>query len=271
MVKAYEGVKIQAILSFIIGTLGLLGNFYLLARLLKKSQQFYILVKTLVCFDVLFIGLSIAIQVDNFIDVGFEAEKWLYPCIHVAMVGTIYVTILMSFERFWMLTKCHTVKPLMFWFLYLATIMFTILFNIPKFLEFNVNIGSDILGLVPLYKKIYTTWIELIFTCFVPIIALLVLNGMVLNKISKVERGMCAKQDDDEQELIFATKFNILIVLWFVVGHFSRWILDFYQLYHGEMRADKFTPTWIQNCVYASNVLLTLRSSVNFYVYVMLK
>ena len=62
-----NSVQIQAILSYIIGILGLLGNIWLLAILAKKSaSQFYILIKTLVSFDILFIGFSIAIQTNNF-------------------------------------------------------------------------------------------------------------------------------------------------------------------------------------------------------------
>ena len=187
------------------------------------------------------------------------------------MVATIYLTILMSFERFWTLTKSGPIKPLVFWLMYCSTILFAFLFNIPKFLEFDLEIGSKmILGFVPLYKKIYITWIQLIFTCFVPIITLIILNGLSLKKISEIERR---QKQDQEKELIFDTKFNFLIVLWLIVGHTCRWILNFYELHHGmELRNPEIHRfLWITNCVYASNVLLTLRSSLNFYIYVALK
>ena len=99
------GVQIQAVLSYIFGTLGILGNLVLFCKLLKNTQHFYILVKTLICFDTLFIGLSIAIQSDNFVEIGLEYEVWLYPWIHLAMVGSIYTTILLTLERFWVITK----------------------------------------------------------------------------------------------------------------------------------------------------------------------
>ena len=99
------GVQIQAILSYIFGTFGILGNFVLFCLLFKKSKQFYIFIKTLLCFDTLFICLSIAIQSDNFVEIGFEYEIWLYPWIHVAMVGSIYITILITFEQYWVINK----------------------------------------------------------------------------------------------------------------------------------------------------------------------
>ena len=71
-----NSVQIQAILSYIIGILGLLGSIWLLAILAKKSaSQFYILIKTLVCFDILFIGFSIAIQTNNFHSVWKSIKK----------------------------------------------------------------------------------------------------------------------------------------------------------------------------------------------------
>ena len=71
-----NSVQIQAILSYIIGILGLLGNIWLLAILAKKSaSQFYILIKTLVSFDILFIGFSIAIQTNNFHSVWKSIKK----------------------------------------------------------------------------------------------------------------------------------------------------------------------------------------------------
>ena len=186
------------------------------------------------------------------------------------MVATIYLTILMSFERFWTLTKSGPIKPLVFWLMYCATILFAFIFNIPKFLEFNLEIGSEtMLGSIPLYKEIYITWIQLIFTCFVPLITLIILNGISLKKISEIERN----RKEDQEELIFDTKFNFLIVLWLFVGHTCRWIMNFYELHHGmELRNPEIHRyIWITNCVYASNVLLTLRSSLNFYIYIGLK
>ena len=117
-------------------------------------------------------------------------------------------------------------------------VIFSILFNIPRFFEMEIEshdlllTGSDLRN-HPIYVQVYVVWIQLIFNCLIPFITLLALNILILMKTTKMNQMMefdTANESTLEKSL-FLAKFSLLIVGIFIVCYSVRWIVMFHELY----------------------------------------
>ena len=127
--------------------------------------------------------------------------KFIYPFTHIAMTGTIFMTVAITVERY--LGLCH---PLLsphsrkVWFYLLPVIVVAFALNVPKFLEIelgNVNVTNAVTGqnetkpsygpsdlrLSMTYIKAYIMWTRLFSTGLIPVVLLLCLNLRIIMDI----------------------------------------------------------------------------------------
>ena len=68
----------------------------------------------------------------------------------------------------------------------------------------------------------------------------------------------------------YFTKVSLMIVLVFIICHGVRWVPNIYEflyIYQGDLDNDSFWLPWIDSVSNISHFLITLNSSVNFYIY----
>ena len=127
--------------------------------------------------------------------------KFIYPFTHIAMTGTIFMTVAITVERY--LGLCH---PLLsphsrkVWFYLLPVIVVAFALNVPKFLEIElgqVNVTNAVTGqnetkpsygpsdlrLSMTYIKAYIMWTRLFSTGLIPVVLLLCLNLRIIMDI----------------------------------------------------------------------------------------
>ena len=122
-----------------------------------RKHSFNHLLIVLACYDLLFIVCSIPVHTSRIFEFGgylfANLYSFFYPMTSVSFTGSIYMTMAITIERYLAVCKPHryreinsTMKPLYRILLYfLPVAVFSILLNIPKFLETKVS-RYDIVG-----------------------------------------------------------------------------------------------------------------------------
>jgi len=111
----------------------------------KLRDVFHQLLFALACFDLFYITCGGV----NYTFRAFRAQSDLYtilfpyflhPVTHIAMAGTIFMTLAISIERY--LGLCHPMLPpesRKAWFYVLPVTVVALALNVPKFLEVRLN------------------------------------------------------------------------------------------------------------------------------------
>lgn len=280
-----------------VGLIGFVGNTLALIVLSRPSLRdvFHQLLFALACFDILFIicgGINYTFR-------AFKAEsdiftylfpKFIYPFTHIAMTGTIFMTVAISVERY--LGLCH---PLLSphsrkaWFYILPVIVIAIALNIPKFLEIQLNFeyeydkvsgknetyptyGPTNLRFSMDYIKAYIMWTRLLSTGLIPVTLLLYLNLRIvidiLSSSKKTHRFGSARRQRKEINLSLVL---LCIVFVFFCCHASRIILNIYEFINMQKVEDckgGWNPSYFWEAMYPiSNFAKILNSSLNFFIY----
>jgi hypothetical protein len=200
--------RCDGVLVSVVGLIGLVGNTLALIVLSRPSLRdvFHQLLFALACFDILFIfcgGINYTVwgfQVNSDI-YNYLFPYFLHPFTHIAMAGTIFMTLAISIERYFGL--CH---PLLSphsrkaWFYIVPVVVVSVALNIPKFFEIQINssmvvnnetglnetfpsLGVTDLRVTPSYIRGYIMWTRLFSTAFIPVIMLLFLNIRIISDI----------------------------------------------------------------------------------------
>jgi len=290
----------SGVLVSIVGLIGFVGNTLALIVLSRPSLRdvFHQLLFALACFDILFIvcgGINWSFR-------AFRAEsdiftylfpKFIYPFTHIAMTGTIFMTVAITVERY--LGLCH---PLLsphsrkVWFYLLPVIVVAFALNVPKFLEIelgNINVTNAVTGqnetkpsygpsdlrMSMTYIKAYIMWTRLFSTGLIPVVLLLCLNLRIIMDIlsssKKTQRFGSARRQRKEINLSLVL---LCIVLVFFCCHACRIIIDIYEFINMQKVEDcnlqkkGWNPPYLWEALYPiSNVFKILNSSLNFFVY----
>jgi len=267
----------HAVIVAIIGTIGLLGNIFIIAVLCRPKMRksvFYNLLLALACFDTLFIlshtsGLAyigLAFQPNCLVVILLDTIN--RPC----FVGSIYMTVAISWERY--LGICHphsrfSRRSSLVFILPVVLISFAFTFTIFLERKFSFANGKLVIDQLPAYFDIYNAyivWGSLIFLTILPLVALLFLNVSI---IAAVRRSRNLQRT---QNRIEGNSSNILfcIVIIFLILHLPR-VLYFslymymYILYdYGSSLELLNYLEWLSQI---TRLALLMNSSINFVIY----
>jgi len=283
----------DGLLVSVVGIIGFVGNSLALLVLSRPSLRdvFHQLLFALACFDILYIVCGGV----NYTFKAFRANSdvWtllypyvLYPFTHIAMGGTIFMTMAISIERY--LGLCH---PLLSphsrkaWFYIIPVVIMAFLLNSPKFFEIEIHYETDKTTneTYPTYRptqlrtnehyiKGYQMWTRLFSTALIPVASLLFLNIQIMNDIlSSSKKTQRFGSDRRQRKEINLSIVLLCIVLVFFCSHAARILLDVYEFSNMDLFMNckpHWRPAifWV-SLQYISHFTMILNSSLNFFVY----
>ena len=282
---------------------GFIGNICLIVLFARRKQHFRHfngLVITLACFDLMFLVCGLFLGGNSILGAPEEVLKWIHPFSQIALSGVIYSTVGITIERYLITCKSRSLDEYPLGAVISTLVAFTIIFNIPRFFEMEIEshdvlvTGMD-LRLHPIYVQVYVVWIQFIVNYLVPFSILLILNILVLKKCMKMNQMLeleyVSSSESRLEKSVFLAKFSLGVVFMFILCYSVRWIVMGHELYllygskdvvsnhsidsfyNNKMSLSqvKDVPQWIIQTHAVSTILLTFNSSVNFYVYLIMK
>lgn len=273
-----------------IGLIGILGNIAsikVLSHKQMRSSVNFILIALAFC-DLLLIVTSIMLfalttvypyngmlKAYNFVIFPFVAVA-AYPLGIMTQTISIYMTFLISLERF--IAVCHPLKARGMCTqartkicIYIVVLL-SIVYNIPKFFEVELKHGKDDdygefyyvsasdLRRNRLYITIYIHWLYFIFMNFIPLSGITYFNIMIYRQVRIVNR-LRIKLTTKERQDIKLTTMLFCVVITFLTCNFLAVFTNIWETFYG-IHSDRLTKL--------SNFLVTINSSVNFIIYVVL-
>eukprot|EP00092_Neocalanus_flemingeri_P038473 GFUD01041884.1.p1 GENE.GFUD01041884.1~~GFUD01041884.1.p1 ORF type:complete len:407 (-),score=61.26 GFUD01041884.1:820-2040(-) len=192
-----------------------------------------------------------------------------------ALVTSMYLTISISVERYFGI--CYPIQSRVqgrrrLCVYLVPVIFFSLLFNLPKFLE--ITPGGELnwkLSNNLLYNKIYGQYAELTVTVVIPLLALLCFNCRIYLAVRN-SRGFgnsVRQRRENNLALILIT-----IVVVFLCCQSLKFFLAFYKvhvttktLYCDTLGLSPWYPKWMHTVSYINHFMLVLNSSTNFIIY----
>ncbi|XP_059616844.1 FMRFamide receptor-like [Phlebotomus argentipes] len=271
----------------IVGVLGILGNvlsMVILSRPQMRSSINYLLIGLARC-DIVLILTSVLLfgipSIYPYTGYLFFYHYYIYPNISpyvfpiamVAQTASIYLTFTVTLERF--VAVCHPlqVRALCTYGrakLYVVVcIVFAILYNLPRFWEVRVQefdfkggvvycVTASEMRLDTYYIEIYIHWLYLIFIYVLPFSQLAILNSLIYAQVRRANRERQRLSRTEKREIGLATMLICVVIVFFLCNVLA--------MINNIMEA--FYATTNDYLVNASNLLVTINSSVNFIIYV---
>jgi len=259
----------HAVIVAIIGTIGLLGNIFIIAVLCRPKMRksvFYNLLLALACFDTLFIlshtsGLAyigLAFQPNCLVVILLDTIN--RPC----FVGSIYMTVAISWERY--LGICHphsrfSRRSSLVFILPVVLISFAFTFTIFLERKFSFANGKLVSEYFDTYNA-YNMWASLIFLTILPLVALLFLNVSIIGAVRR-SRNLQRTQnriEGNSSSILFCIVIIFLILHLPRVLYFSLFILN---TYGSGLEFLNYLDWLLQ----VSRMALLMNSSINFVIY----
>ena len=191
-----EHFWISGILLSIVGAIGLVGNVFTLIVLWQPKMRkilFYNLLIALACFDTLFI-LSYGVRV-SYHSLDCYPEDTILgslanPLLAFTKVGSIYMTVVISLERYLGICHPHFKFTRRAWVFIVPVFLISLIFTVPKLMErkFDYVNGSLIVEVQKFtrdenYKQAYYVWAHLVCVFIIPVGALLFFNESIIARI----------------------------------------------------------------------------------------
>eukprot|EP00093_Oithona_nana_P008765 08765.XXX_270950_269375_1 [CDS] Oithona nana genome sequencing. len=281
----------EVILLSGISLFGLIGNIsaIVLFTTMKRQLKFHRLMMMLSAFDLIYVALSFMLFALPKLYPEFEESgahsiflPKALPLAQIALTGSIYSTLAITIERY--LIVCHPfytvshswsakryVIPILIW---------SLLYNAPKFFELYTTFdeshnktshGYDVeaspMRLNEYYITIYCIWMNFLFMGLVPFLALIILNAATLRSLITKNNVPIGHADQNKTNEVALAKVSLTIVLIFILCHSVKWIPNIYELLRLSSQDKRQWPHWIESVTHVAHFLMSLNSSVNFYVY----
>lgn len=284
------GFWLTGVLSTFVGLMGVFGNIatirVLTQRQMRSSVNFILI--ALAASDLTFIVTAILLLGPTTVypyngqlkDYFFVAQpkmtSFLFPVAMIAQTISIYMTFLISCERF--IAVCHPLKARGYCthtrtkISILVTVVLSVVYNIPKFFEVKILEGFDedygsffkvsasSLRINELYKEIYIHWLYCIFMNLIPLSSITFFNLMIYRQVRIVNR-LRLKLTSKEMKDIKLTTMLFCVVIVFLTCSFPAVLTNILETFHN-IHSDLLTRI--------SNFFVILNSSVNFVIYVVL-
>ena len=267
-------------------TLGMLGNALALLVLSRDrtGSVNFISLRALTTSDFLLLLGAMCQQVVPFMCTSSSNSGWFcrnqgyvrvysWPIICIAQMCSIWMTVLISTERFiaicYPLNATRISSSTRMRAMVLGIYLVSILFNIPKFFEFTPvsnlsaqNVTFVIVGTTELrqnivYRYLYNTGFHFIIIFAFPMITLTVLNTRIVREIKQAKKNWEFLQRKRKMELKATVLPLVIVLVYFVCGTQSliSFILDaIFVEYH----------LWLQIYTAVVNLLVIMNSAVNF-------
>lgn len=284
------GFWLTGVVSTTVGLVGIFGNIatirVLTQRQMRSSVNFILI--ALASSDLIFILTAILLLGPTTFypyngqlkDYYFVAQPkmtiYLFPLAMIAQTISIYMTFLISCERF--IAVCHPLKARGYlthartkMCIFLAVVL-SVVYNIPKFFEVKILEGSDkdygsfyrvsasSLRVNEFYKEIYIHWLYCIVMNLIPLSSITFFNLMIYRQVRTVNR-LRLKLTTKEIKDIKLTTMLFCVVIVFLTCSFPAVLTNILETFYN-IHSDLLTRI--------SNFFVMLNSSVNFIIYVVL-
>jgi len=280
-------VVIESIIVPIVGTFGIAGNIVSILVLSKKEFQetFHRLLICLALVDIVFIVCAIITCVIRTHSL-LEGEHWRIwepiflfsiPMGGCALVTSMYLTVSISVERYFGIcfplhSRVRGGRRLVLYLL--PVLLFSLAFNLPKFLEISPDLGIDWeFSHNVLYNKIYKQYIELLVTVALPWLILVYLNFRIYLAVTDKSLSGWSETQRQRREKSLAV-ILISIVLVFLSCHSLKLYLAFYKIHilnktvHcNSLGLSPSHPSWLLTTNTVNHLMLVSNSSANFIIY----
>ena len=293
---------IEGIFMAIIGIIGILSNIISVQVFSSKNigmkLRFRHLLRMLAIFEAIFLITTIILFCPRTWSTIYEEFIYpmllphLLPIIQITLTGSVWITTAVSMDRFFTICLGYYNHSKLFTHLFytLPIVMFSVLFNAPRFFELttvwipwnetiidtttmkevNVSILKPIIQGSPMrqdqnYITYYIVLSNAILLTFIPMFLLLVLNGATFRTIKKgmkLHNAISVQQRQEHK----AARMLISIVTAFIICHSIRFIINMYECLKFFFDLEDW-PVWIQVLVLLSHLALVSNSSINIFIY----
>lgn len=274
----------------VIGLMGIFGNVasirVLSDRRMRSSVNFILIALAasdliLIVTSILLFGLTTIFPYngeakDYFFIIQPQISGIVYPLATMAQTISVYMTFLISLERY--IAVCHALKARSLCTqsrtkhcIYFITLV-SLLYNVPKVFEIKLIEGTDedfgtfycvsasSLRINKVYITVYIHWLYFIFMNLIPLSGITYFNLMIYCKVRSVNR-LRLKLTNKEMQDIKLTSMLFCVVTVFLSCNFLACLTNILESIW-KIHNDRLTKT--------SNFFVTLNSSVNFVIYVVL-
>ena len=284
------GFWLNGVGIIVIGLMGIFGNIatinVLSDKQMRSSVNFILIALAssdlvLIVTAVLLFGLTTVYPYNGrlmnyYYIVQPNIARLAYPVATIAQTITIYMTFLISLERY--IAVCHPLKARVLCShqhtksSILFVVVLSIIYNFPKFFEIVLNEGNDAtygkfyvvnasdLRVNKLYITIYIHWLYCIFMNLIPLSGITFFNVMIYRQVRIVNR-LRLKLTNKERQDIKLTTMLFCVVIVFLSCNFLAVLTNILETFY-DVHNDRLTKM--------SNFFVTLNSSVNFIIYVVL-
>eukprot|EP00093_Oithona_nana_P003964 03964.XXX_141412_139027_1 [CDS] Oithona nana genome sequencing. len=263
----------------------------------------------LAVFDLLYLMMALSIFGLPAISQGYRNSVYIYilpigyGMAHIGRVASVLLTLCVTLERYY--SVCHPMSPLRCKrHLLPASIVFSIVYNLPKFFEIHhsfvaIKLVTSDLRLNWWYVTFYLFWSKFLFIELFPYILMVVMNYQIWKRITClafVSRGQRQRRSsrstrsvrsngqpvrlpsintdsdslsDFEEEEIQLARTLIMVVVVFIICQSCKIIPDLYEVIICSQGGDRCMSTQtIEAIIDISHLMLTINSSVNFFIYI---
>ncbi|XP_064114594.1 FMRFamide receptor-like isoform X1 [Macrobrachium nipponense] len=197
---------------------------------------------------------------------------FVYPLGMIAQTGSIYLTVTVTVERYVAVCRPLQARSLCTYgrakVYVLAVAFFSIIYNLPRFWEVSYQVCrldnmEEIVIVVPSalrqnvhYIQIYIMWMYLFVMYLVPFLSLMVFNSFIYREVRAANQERKRLSRLERKEIGLAVMLLVVVTVFFLCNVLA-FIINVLEL--SRIVIDELTV--------ASNLLVTINSSVNFIIY----
>ncbi|KAL6739703.1 hypothetical protein Aduo_013128 [Ancylostoma duodenale] len=197
-----------------------------------------------------------------------------YPLSLIAQAGSVWTCVAITFDRFiavfFPIKKRVWATPHTSTYIICGVAFFSVLFKLPAFFEITLNeygqITPSSLRLDATYQLVYMTYMYLIFILLIPWTVIIVLNGIVIQKVREAyrthkrltQRNTRGRRDTDERKM---TVMTIVMTGIFVLCNIPPAINNIIESYAPQYR-DRY-----RHRIPLSTLLVCVNSASNILIY----
>ncbi|KAK8753491.1 hypothetical protein OTU49_004665 [Cherax quadricarinatus] len=200
-----------------------------------------------------------------------RVTPFVFPLGLIAQTGSVYLTVTVTLERYIAVCRPLRARSLCTYgrarVYVISVALFSVLYNLPRFWEVSYQecyIRGEWLTVVvpsqlrqdPYYIEIYIMWLYLIVMYLIPFLSLMVFNFFIYKEVRAANHERQQLSRLQRKEIGLAVMLLVVVTVFFVCNVLA-FIINILELL--DITIDLLTM--------ASNLLVTINSSVNFIIY----